>query len=188
MLTGEVATLRARHDSDVAVLDAELLDDVAMRSRSDARPWRPVPPGSAASPFRVTDPHDDPAAFSVVELASGGLAGAASLWGVDTHSRVAHLGLSLRPSFRGRGLGVDTVRLLCRYGFEVRGMHRLQVDTLADNDAMIGRPRRRASPRGHTAAGGLGDRGVRGRGDPGAADVGVAGLTWATCPRKTKED
>lgn len=137
MLTGEVAVLRARHDSDVAVLDAELLDDVATRSRSDARPWRPVPPGSAASPFRVTDPRDDPAVFSVVELASGELAGEALLWGVDTHNRMAHLGLSLRPSFRGRGLGVDTVRLLCRYGFEVRGMHRLQVDTLAGNDAMI---------------------------------------------------
>jgi RimJ/RimL family protein N-acetyltransferase len=137
MLTGEVAALRARHDSDIPVLEAELYDDVAMRSRSDARPWRPIPPGSAASPFRVTDPREDPAAFSVVELASEELAGAAVLWGVDTHSRMAHIGLSLRPSFRGRGLGVDTVRLLCRYGFEVRGMHRLQVDTLADNDAMI---------------------------------------------------
>jgi len=151
MLTGEVAALRARHDSDVAVLDAELLDDVTTRSRSDARPWRPVPPGSAASPFRVTDPHDDPAAFSVVELASGELAGAASLWGIDTHSRMAHLGLSLRPSFRGRGLGADTVRLLCRYGFEVRGMHRLQVDTLADNDAMI----RAATQAGFTREGTL---------------------------------
>jgi len=44
--------------------------NVALRSRSDARPWRPVPPGSAESAFRVTDSHADPAAFSVVELAS----------------------------------------------------------------------------------------------------------------------
>jgi RimJ/RimL family protein N-acetyltransferase len=29
------------------------------------------------------------------------------------------------------------VRVLCRYGFEVRGMHRMQVETLASNAAMI---------------------------------------------------
>ena len=151
MLTGEVVALRARMDSDIAVLEAELYDDVALRSRSDMRPWRPVPPGSAESAFRVTDPHADPADFSVVELASGELAGAAVLWGVDPHNRVAHAGLSLRPSFRGRGLGTDTVRLLCRYGFEVRGLHRMQVETLADNAAMI----RAATQAGFTREGTL---------------------------------
>jgi len=137
MLTGEVAALRARHDSDIAILDAELHDDVASRIRTDSRPWRPLPPGSPASPFRITDPDADPASFSVVELASGELAGGAVLWGVDAHNRLGHLGIALRPSFRGRGLGTDTVRLLCRYGFEIRGMHRLQAETLADNGAMI---------------------------------------------------
>lgn len=137
MLKGEVAVLRARLDSDIAVLETELLNDVEGRSRSDSRPWRPVPPGSPASPYRVTDAGADPACFSVVELASGELAGDALLWGVDTHNRAAHAGLSLRPSFRGRGIGSDVVRLLCRYGFEVRGMHRMQVETLADNAAMI---------------------------------------------------
>jgi len=151
MLSGEVAALRARLESDIAVLEAELHADVATYSRSDSRPWRPVPPGSAESPFRITDPHADPARFSVVEMADGELAGDAVLWGVDTHSRVAHLGLSLRPSFRGRGLGTDTVRLLCRYGFEVRGMHRLQVETLADNAAMI----RAAAQAGFTLEGTL---------------------------------
>jgi RimJ/RimL family protein N-acetyltransferase len=38
---------------------------------------------------------------------------------------------------RGRGLGADVVRVLCHYGFVVRGLRRLQVDTLADNAAMI---------------------------------------------------
>ena len=39
--------------------------------------------------------------------------------------------------FRGRGLGTDVVLALCEYGFAVRGLHRLQVDTLASNAAMI---------------------------------------------------
>ena len=50
---------------------------------------------------------------------------------------MAHLGLSLRPTFRGRRLGTNVVVALCGYGFTVRGLHRLQVDTLASNTAMI---------------------------------------------------
>jgi len=137
MLRGERAGLRAREDDDIAILDAELHDDVLTRVRADARPWRPVPPGSAASGYRVTGDREDVARFSVVELESGELAGEALLWGIDLHNRTAHVGLSLRPAFRGRGLGTDAVRVLCRYGFAILGLHRLQVDTLADNGAMI---------------------------------------------------
>ena len=86
MLTGEVVALRARLDGDISVLEAELANDVATRSRTDSR-----------------------------------------------------------------GLGTDTVRLLCRYGFEVRGMHRMQVETLADNAAMI----RAATQAGFTREGTL---------------------------------
>lgn len=137
MLKGNMAGLRARHESDIAVLEAELYDDVDVSMRADSRPWRPIPPGSAASRYRVTDPAEDPARFSVVELATGELAGEAQLWGVDLHNRLGHVGISLRPSFRGRGLGTDTVRMLCRYGFAIRGLQRLQAETLADNAAMI---------------------------------------------------
>ncbi|MDH6113900.1 RimJ/RimL family protein N-acetyltransferase [Kitasatospora sp. MAP12-15] len=135
MLQGEKIGLRARHESDVAVLHAELYEDVATRSRSDTRPWRPIPAGPA-SPFTVKEPADNVAIFSVVELASGELAGSALLWGIDAHNRTAHLGLSLRPAFRGRGLAGDLVRVLCHYGFTVRGLQRLQLETLADNAAM----------------------------------------------------
>jgi RimJ/RimL family protein N-acetyltransferase len=137
MLRGEVAGLRARQYSDVPVLQAELYDDVATRMRADSRPWRPIPPGSPDSPYAVTGAADDTATFSVVRLATDELAGEALLWGIDVHNRVAHVGISLRPAFRGHGLGTDTVRLLCYYGFAVRGLHRLQIETLADNGAMI---------------------------------------------------
>ncbi|WP_035796632.1 GNAT family N-acetyltransferase [Kitasatospora mediocidica] len=136
MLRGEKTGLRARHESDVPVLHAELYEDVATRSRSDTRPWRPIAPGSAASPYAVADPSDDVSFFSVLELASGELAGEALLWGIDVHNRTAHVGMSLRPSFRGRGLSGDVVRVLCHYGFTVRGLQRLQLETLTDNIAM----------------------------------------------------
>ena len=138
MLRGERVGLRARVESDVGVLHAELYDDVITRSRADTRPWRPVSPTSDAAPFRVSEPGDDWADFSVVELAEpGALAGSAILWGIDQHNRSAHVGISLRPAFRGRGLGADTLRVLCAYAFRTRGLHRLSLETLSDNLAMI---------------------------------------------------
>ena len=137
MLRGEIIGLRAQQDSDIEVFEAELANDVETRMRSDSRPWRPVTPGSADSPYRGPAA-DDAVTFSAVELASGELVGEALLWGIDLHNRRAHIGISLRPAFRGKHLGTDIVRVLCRYGFAVRGLHRLQVDTMADNAAMIG--------------------------------------------------
>ena len=137
MLRGEKVALRARSDADIAVLHSELYDDVATRSRANSRPWRPIAADSPASPYRVGEPSMDVAFFSVVELANDELAGEAVLWGIDVHNRLAHLGISLRPSFRGRGLSADVLRVLCHYGFVVRGLHRLQLETLADNGPMI---------------------------------------------------
>jgi RimJ/RimL family protein N-acetyltransferase len=135
MLRGEVAGLRAQEDGDVPVLHAELHDDVATYVRADSRPWRPIP-ASAESPVRAAGSRDS-AVFSVVRLATGDLAGQAMLWAIDLHNRSAHVGISLRPAFRGSGLGTDTVRVLCRYAFAILGLQRLQVETLASNAAMI---------------------------------------------------
>jgi RimJ/RimL family protein N-acetyltransferase len=137
MLRAGKIGLRARVEADIPILHTELYEDVAIRSQADSRPWRPVSPGSAASPYAISEPSDDAAIFSVVELAGNELAGDALLWGIDLHNRMAHVGLSLRPAFRGRGLGTDVVLALCDYGFAIRGLHRLQVDTLAGNAAMI---------------------------------------------------
>jgi RimJ/RimL family protein N-acetyltransferase len=137
VLGGERVFLRARQEADIAVLQAELYDDVATRIRADTRPWVLLPLDSAASPYRTDKPSDDVAFYSVVEIESGDLAGEALLWGIDLHNRIAHIGVSLRPAFRGRGLGADVLRVLCRYGFGIRGLHRLQLETLADNHGMI---------------------------------------------------
>jgi len=143
MLRGELIGLRAQRDSDIEVFETELLNDVETRMRSDNRPWRPVPPGSVRRPGSPGDDGDTMSdigadvKFSVVELATGELAGEALLWALDLHNRSAHLGISLLPAFRGKHLGTDVIRVLCRYGFDVRGLHRLQIETLADNHAVI---------------------------------------------------
>ncbi|MCW7946469.1 GCN5 family acetyltransferase [Streptomyces hygroscopicus] len=142
MIRGNKIGLRARHDADIPVLHAVLYNDVATRSRQDPRPWHPIPPGSARSPYAVAEPSDAAASFSVVELESQELVGAASLWGIDTHNRSAHLGISVLPDFRGRGFSSDIVRVLCEYGFALRGLQRLQVETMADNAPMIAAAKR----------------------------------------------
>jgi len=87
----------------------------------------------------LTEPEDErQVRFTVQERGdeSGTAIGGTSLWGIDTHNSLAHLGIELVPSVRGRGLGVDVVRVMCRYAFAVRGLHRLGLETLETNAAM----------------------------------------------------
>lgn len=55
MLRGERVGLRARHESDIPILMAELYNDVATRSRADSRPWVPVSPQDKKQPYGVDD-------------------------------------------------------------------------------------------------------------------------------------
>ncbi|MEU6493598.1 GNAT family protein [Streptomyces sp. NPDC046984] len=137
MLRGSKVGLRARYEDDIPVLRTELYDDVVNSSRAESGPWRPITPGSKDSRFVVDDNDQRLVPFSVVELDRGTLVGTAALWGIDHHNRSAHIGLGLRPSSRGKGYGTDVVAVLCHYGFVVRGLQRLQIETLSDNVAML---------------------------------------------------
>ncbi len=64
------------------------------------------------------------------------------IWGIDQFNQFAHLGLALVPRARGQGYGVELLNLLCRYGFWLRNLRRLELETLADNA-----PMRRAAQR-----------------------------------------
>nr|WSX51278.1 GNAT family N-acetyltransferase [Streptomyces sp. NBC_00974] len=138
MLKGNKVGLRARHDDDVPILLAELYDDVVNASRAESGPWRPITPGSKDPRLVVDDTVQGHVPFSVVELDGGTLVGSATLWGIDNHNRSAHIGLGLLPAARGKGYGTDVVAALCHYGFVVRGLQRLQIETLSDNAAMLG--------------------------------------------------
>ncbi|MBT2470640.1 GNAT family N-acetyltransferase [Streptomyces sp. ISL-66] len=137
MLKGSTVGLRARHEEDIPVLRAELYDDVVNSARAEGRPWRPIAPGSKDSRLVVDEEEQGHVPFSVVELGGGALIGTATLWGIDTHNRSARIGLGLLPSARGKGYGTDVVATLCHYGFVVRSLQRLQIETLSDNAAML---------------------------------------------------
>jgi RimJ/RimL family protein N-acetyltransferase len=142
MLRGSTVGLRARLDSDVAVLHAALYDDVLGHSDADTRPWRPLPPTSELSPYRVKPAPDDAAEFTIVSLADDRVLGECGLWSIDTHNRRAHVGIALLPEERHGGLGLDAVQVLCRYGFSILGLHRLQIETNVTNTAMVATARR----------------------------------------------
>ncbi|MFJ5548762.1 GNAT family N-acetyltransferase [Streptomyces sp. NPDC093225] len=137
MLRGTKVGLRARHEDDIPVLRTELYNDVVNAARAEGGPWRPLSPGTKDPRLVVDETAPGSVSFSVVELAGDTLVGTATLWGIDTHNRGAHIGLGLLPSARGNGYGTDVVATLCHYGFVVRGLHRLQIETLADNAAML---------------------------------------------------
>nr|WP_296069512.1 GNAT family protein [uncultured Actinoplanes sp.] len=136
MLRGEKVGLRARIEPDVAVLQRELHDDALTFARASIRPWLPVSPGRPGAPFTVSDPDPGRTQFSIVSLAGEELLGECGLYGIDTHNRSAEIGIALLPGARGAGYALDAVRVLCDYCFAMRGLHRVQIETLADNDAM----------------------------------------------------
>ncbi|MGW3820100.1 GNAT family N-acetyltransferase [Streptomyces sp. NPDC005046] len=137
MLRGSKVGLRARHEDDIPILRAELYNDVVNASRAESGPWRPISPDSKDPRLAVNDKEQKHVPFSVVELEGDTLIGSANLWGIDNHNRSAHIGLGLLPSARGQGYGTDVVAVLCQYGFVVRGLRRLQIETLCDNTAML---------------------------------------------------
>jgi RimJ/RimL family protein N-acetyltransferase len=177
MLTGEKVLLRARTADDMSILHDELGNDVATSMRADGGPWVPRSASAIEARHKVAEEGEpDPSRvdFAVQEIASGELAGEAQLWGIDTHNRYAHLGFSLRPSFRGRGLGTDLIQVLCDYGFRVRGLHRLQIETLSDNEPVL----RAAAANGFAVEGRLREAGWVGY----FADEVILGLLTADWP------
>lgn len=63
--------------------------------------------------------------------------GMCCFWGVDLHNRRAHLGIGIGAEHRGRGIGTDATKVMLRYGFVDRGLHRIQLEVLASNAAAI---------------------------------------------------
>lgn len=109
MLHGTNVALRARVESDVSVLHAGLHDDVETRLRESGSAWQPISP--LHSPFAVPELSADVAPFTVVRRESDEVLGATALWGIDTHNRVAHIGISRLP-IEGRA-SVPTPSLCC---------------------------------------------------------------------------
>lgn len=142
MLTGERIVLRACSRKDVEDQHSQTAGEYETHVIADSKVWRPEGVETALARYdkRRTEPEDPKSVWFAVsrrddpELAWVGRAG---LWGIDEHNRTAHLGVLLAESARGQGLGTDVVRVLCDYAFRLRDLHRISLETLAGNVAML---------------------------------------------------
>jgi RimJ/RimL family protein N-acetyltransferase len=141
MLHGETVLLRELRRADVEVLHGAFQTDPAMHAVVSETPWRPssVEHRLAELDRRLAGPQDEGTVSFAVQRRddpNDRCLGSCLLWGIDTHNRTAHLGVTLVAAARGRGLGREIVNLLCEYAFVHRDLHRVQLETLESNSAM----------------------------------------------------
>jgi len=139
VLTGRLVGLRERRREDVAAL-FELDADVEQFSLASPRPFTPRALAARQAEYDKRQTEHDPktTAFTIQRLddEAGAALGSVGLWEIDLHNRSAHVAISLLASARGQGLGRDAVEVICRFGFDVRGLERLSLETLESNTAM----------------------------------------------------
>lgn len=134
MLQGERVRLRALERGDLPTI-VRWFNDPEVRRRL-AR----VEPMSLAEEERWFDAllrATTEVVFGIVD-GEGVLVGTCGLHRIDWRNRAAALGIVIADvAHRGRGLGSDTVRALLHHGFANLGLHRVELEVLADNRPAI---------------------------------------------------
>lgn len=75
------------------------------------------------------------ASFGVETIAEGKLIGGAGLHKANPENRSAELGIAIGDkAYRDGGYGTDTMRVLCRFGFEMMNLHRIELEVFAANE------------------------------------------------------
>ncbi len=116
------------------------------------------------------------ASFMAETIADGTRIGIGGLWGVSAYEQFAHLSITLLPAARGQGYGRELVGLLCRYGFRLRNLRRLELETLASNTAM----RKAAEANGFVLEGLQRERAYDGTGYDDLALYGLLRHEWSS--------
>jgi RimJ/RimL family protein N-acetyltransferase len=139
VLAGRRVGLREPRRADVEALFT-LDADAEHASLAGVRPFQPVSLAARQAEYDKRQSEADPTSawFTVQRLddAPGAAIGSIGLWRIDQHHRSAHIGISLLPEARGQGLGRDAVEVICRFGFQIRGLARLSLETLDLNTTM----------------------------------------------------
>lgn len=132
MLTGRAVRLRGLTVADLPSIE-RWLGDPELWQLVHGAPFVPRSPLRAEERWLTESP--DVVSFAVDTGTV--LVGVATLHSIDPHNRSAELGLWFGDhAARGQGHGREALRLLIDYGFRLRGLHRLAIETLASNGAM----------------------------------------------------
>lgn len=75
------------------------------------------------------------AVFHAVDRTSATMVGNVTLFAIDPDNRVAMIGYRVLPTARGRGVGRQMVDAVARWGFETRGLMRVQLEHSVPNEA-----------------------------------------------------
>jgi RimJ/RimL family protein N-acetyltransferase len=134
MLQGERVVLRPTHPDDYPALHAWRIDVATWTAMSSSPVW----PLTLAdfSEFYDRMVRGQEAAEFAIEVA-GELVGRCAMFHVDELSRNAEVGMSLGMEHQGKGYGRDALRVLLRYGFGHRNLHRVWLETTATNVAAL---------------------------------------------------
>lgn len=131
MIDGALVRLRAREAGDLPYALRWFADPETCR-------WLLKPYGSGVypaqtEPMTFADPH-----FTVVDRATGAVVGTAGLVGTSPENRLARLYVVVgEPAYRGRGYGADTVRTLCRFGFDAMNLAKVELEVVADHTRAV---------------------------------------------------
>jgi RimJ/RimL family protein N-acetyltransferase len=123
--------LRAREPEDEPLLyewfnDPEVTEHLALRYPLSHR-------GEREFIERMSEVKYGNASFAIDTL-DGRMIGGCGLEEVSPENRSATLGIAIGDkAFWDGGYGTDTMRVLCRVGFEVMNLHRITLDVYADN-------------------------------------------------------
>lgn len=128
---GKLVRLRAREDDDEQLLhtwfnDPEVTEFLTVRYPLSHRQEKEFLERVSAPSFAHAD-------FAIETLA-GKLIGGCGLEGVHAENREAILGIAIGDrSYWDGGYGTDAMRVLCRFGFEMMNLHRIQLDVYEGN-------------------------------------------------------
>jgi RimJ/RimL family protein N-acetyltransferase len=129
---GQLVRLRAREPEDEPLLyrwfnDPEVTEFLVVRYPLSHATEREFIEGAHSIAYNR-------ASFGVETLAEGRLIGGVSLEHANPENRSATLGIALGDkTFWNGGYGTDTMRTICRFGFEMMNLHRIELDVYASN-------------------------------------------------------
>ncbi len=138
MLRGKLVYLRGIERHDLKLLHQLENDEELME-------WARFRPDNTVSMEELEKRYEDELkgnsptrrTFAVVDKKTGKVAGWCSIRWWRAFYTTADVGLALAKEFRGKGIGAEVTRLLTGLAFDQYNMHKVELFTRADNQAMI---------------------------------------------------